>query len=201
MGDSLSRDLFVSLQKLLNVKGVSDKDIKSKTNVQGKKLLESKTNNSNISISESYFWSSDQIDYRFLLGKTHLGTPQVVVTNFGLSHLGDTPSELEENYQKVFGLIFASNATTRPRWRFFQTARDPRGSAHRKFWNAEGFRVRSYALEKTHTRHGFIPLDTFPLLEGRFDGLQFPERDGWHHHGSSRLQEAMNLVNLICNNE
>lgn len=198
----MSRDLFSALQKILGVPGVSDKDIKARTNERGHRLVDART--ATVALTESYFWSYMEINWTLMAGtsKLRLPVPEVVVSNFALSHLGEPPALLEQKFEEYMGRLLRGNFSAAGRWRFFQTARDPRGGKRRNArWNPEAYRVRSLALEAVHARHGFAPLDSFGLLEGRFDGLRHPDRDGWHHHGSSRLMEAMILMNLICNDE
>ena len=202
MGDSMSRDLYAAVQKVLGVAGVSDKSIKAATNERGHKLLEARTGT--VALTESYFWSYMEIDWTYVAGKSKLGLspPEVVVSDFALSHLGEPPALLDQFFEAYMGRLLKSNYTSVGPWRFFQTARDPRGMHHSNpRWNPEAFRVRSLALETAHARHGFAPLDSFGLLAGRLDTLRHLDRDGWHHHGSSRLQEAQILINLICNDD
>jgi hypothetical protein len=205
-GDSMTRDLFAAVQKILGVEGVSEKKLKALTNTHKKTHLSASALGQKVLLTEGYFWDPDQMaaHWGMLRADAPLGPPQVIVANYALAHRGEHVEELRASFEKHAGQVWAKNFTMSdrlgPRWRFFQTARDPRGLKDvGKVWAAQAMRLRSDALERAHAKYGFRSLDNFLILEGRFDSIRHPERDGWHHYGSTRMMEATLLFNMLCN--
>ena len=204
-GDSMTRDMFAAVQKLLGVAGVSEDRLKILTNQLKTERLAASAFGARLLLTEGYFWDPDGMakHWGMLRADAPLGPPQVIVANYAFAHRGEHPEELYASFEKHAGRVWARNFSLAdrlgPRWRYFQTPRDPRGLKDGNLWAAHAARLRSEVLERAHAKYGFVTLDDFLILEGRFDGIMHPGRDGWHHYGSTRMMEATLLFNMLCN--
>lgn len=206
-GDSMTRDMYAAVQKMLGIAGVSEKKLKNLTNREKKKLLTATVSlggkaNAKVLLTEGYFWDPSEMASTWNMLKDDWvdGPPQVIVANYAFAHRGEHPYELGQSFEQHAGHVWAQNfSSTGPRWRFFLTARDPRGLKDvGRVWNAHASRLRSNVLERFHAKYGFTALDDFIILEGRYDG-DTQGLDGWHHYGSTRMMEATLLFNMLCN--
>lgn len=200
-GDSMSRDLFMYVISYLGVKAIEEGELKKLTNELKMKKLE--YHSGNIMVTEGNTWDFDLNTLRMA---KEVPIPQVVVTNYALSHrlaytshqflAGFNNSELKFWKNEYFSSKATKNIKNR--YLFFQEGKALHGAKGGQL-NSDQIRTLSEALRRSYVDDlGFKILDEHILTAGRVDTYRH-RNDAWHFFGTMRQMESVMMFNVICN--
>lgn len=208
-GDSMSRDLFGVVNRLLGISSLSNDSLKKQLNAKIVKgasdILQTQSRESAIRLNELYTWHGDDNSIEQL----KKGSPvQAYIMNFALAH---SIHEARTNDIDFDRMVYQCPAVKYwydnkaqvtdypvPAFRIFQTGKEMQGLRNPyKEWTSENFVQMSNVLKLHYvTMLGFFELNEFILTTGRMDLT-----DGWHFGGNTKLMEGVIFFNILCNNK
>jgi len=198
IGDSMSRDLFAALCSYLGIPNMTEERLKEFTRKKRSFKFDYLTNG--VHLTEGYTWDFSLDILRDIEDNTTLPLPDVLITNYGLSHRTDFLYQFVTFLNKTerdFWLNKRNKNIALPRFRFYQNARELQGKREGQFRD-NIIRENNEIVNKMYKEFNFDTIDEYQITTGRYDTYS-KHSDGWHFQmGTPRLMEIIILFNKIC---